>query len=34
MKLKHCDNAIWLIDQILLFLLNEVKVYIIKSNVP
>ena len=32
-NLKHCDNASGLIDQILLFLLNDVKVYIMKSNV-
>ena len=34
MNLKHCDNATGLIDQILLFLQNDVNVYIMKSNVP
>ena len=34
MKLTHCDNATWLIDQIILFLLNDVIFYIMKSNVP
>ena len=34
MNLKLCDNATGLIDQILLFLLNDVNVYIMKSNVP
>ena len=34
MKLKDCDIASWLFDQTLLFLLNEVNFYIMKSDVP